>query len=72
MHEETDATSARSILGVHGPRVARWAKILEQDEDFRRWYRNLASGSGITAGERARVPNRFPNAHGLSPRGFAE
>ncbi|GAF99589.1 unnamed protein product, partial [marine sediment metagenome] len=34
---------------------ARWAYLLEEDDDFRRWYRNTAMGSEYTAKERARV-----------------
>jgi len=53
-------------------RVARWTSLLEEDVDFRRWYDNLARGSGATAAERARVLYRFLKAHGLSPRGLVD
>jgi hypothetical protein len=53
-------------------RTAGWAYLLEEDVDFRRWYDNLARGSGVTAAERARVLHRFLKAHGLSPRGLVD
>ena len=53
-------------------RVARWVHLLDEDADFRRWYEDLARGSGVTANERARVLYRFLNAHGLSPRELVE
>ncbi|RLI46746.1 site-specific integrase [Candidatus Bathyarchaeota archaeon] len=49
-------------------RVARWAYLLDEDPDFRRWYDNLARGSEATAVERARVLYRFLRIHDLSPR----
>jgi len=53
-------------------RVARWAYLLEEDEDFGRWYRNLSMGSEYTAKERARVLYRFLVRHEMTPRSFAE
>jgi len=53
-------------------RVARWAYLLEEDEDFGRWYRNLSMGSEYTAKERARVLYRFLVRHDMTPRGLAE
>jgi integrase len=41
------------------PRKAAWRHLLEQHEDFRRWYDNLARGSINTANENARVLYRF-------------
>jgi len=40
-------------------RKARWAYLLEENQNFRRWYNNLAMGSEVTAKERARVLYRF-------------
>ena len=53
-------------------RVARWARLLEEDEDFRRCHDNLARGSVYTARSRARVLYRFLRLHGLSPRQLVE
>ena len=53
-------------------RVARWVHLLDEDEDFRRWYENLARGSEVTANERARVLYRFLRAHDLNPRELVE
>ncbi len=50
---------------------ARWAYLLEE-EDFGRWYRNLAMGSEYTAKERARVLYRFLVRHDMTPRSVAE
>ena len=36
-------------------RRARWARLLEEDDDFRRWFENLERGSRVTALENARV-----------------
>ena len=47
-------------------RVARWESLLREDEDFRRWYENLARGSEGTARERARILYRFLKLQGLS------
>jgi len=41
------------------PRRAAWKHLLEEHEDFRRWYDNLARGSINTANENARVLYRF-------------
>lgn len=49
-------------------RVARWAYLLDEDPDFRRWFENLARGSQVTAVERARVLYRFLRAHDMSPQ----
>ena len=40
-------------------RKARWARLLEENPEFRRWYKNLSRGSEGTANERARVLYRF-------------
>lgn len=53
-------------------RRARWAYLLEEDEDFGRWYRNLSMGSEYTAKERARVLYRFLIRHDMTPRSLAE
>jgi len=53
-------------------RVARWAYLLDEDPDFRRWFDNLARGSEATAVERARVLYRFLTFHGLSPRALVD
>ena len=53
-------------------RRARWAYLLEEDEDFRRWYNNLAMGSEVTAKERARVLYRFLVKQGLTLGGLVE
>lgn len=47
-------------------RLARWAHLLEENPDFRRWYENLARGSEGTARERARVLYRFLRIHSLT------
>jgi len=52
-------------------KTARWAKLLEEN-DFRRWYENLARGSQGTATERARVLYRFLIAHSLTPNGLVD
>lgn len=52
-------------------RTARWARLLEED-DFRRWYENLARGSQGTATERARVLYRFLNAHSMAPNALVD
>lgn len=51
--------------------VARWAKLLEDDE-FRRWHENLARGSHATAVERARVLYRFLNIHDMTARALVD
>jgi integrase len=48
-------------------RTARWASLLDDDPDFRRWYHNLARGSEITAKETARVLYRFLKSHDMTP-----
>ena len=53
-------------------RVARWAYLLEENPNFRRWYENLARGSEGTARERARVLYRFLRFHDLTPDGLVE
>lgn len=47
-------------------RKSRWAYLLEENDDFRRWYNNLAMGSEVTAKERARVLYRFVVKQGLT------
>lgn len=53
-------------------RKARWARLLEEDPAFRRWYDNLARGSEGTARERARTLYRFLSLHDLSPSDLVE
>ncbi|MBL7080771.1 site-specific integrase [Candidatus Bathyarchaeota archaeon] len=52
---------------------ARWAHLLDEEPDFRRWYENLARGSELTAKESAKSLYRFLRMHeDLSPKGFVE
>jgi hypothetical protein len=51
-------------------RRARWAHLLDENQDFRRWYDNLARGSEGTARERARILYRFLTIHDLTPDGL--
>jgi hypothetical protein len=51
-------------------RRARWAHLLDDDPEFRRWYENLARGSLGTARERARILYRFLRLHDLTPDGL--
>lgn len=44
-------------------KVARWARLLEEEPDFRRWYENLSMGSKLTAKEGARMLYRFLKNH---------
>jgi integrase len=53
-------------------RTSRWAPLLEENEDFRRWYENLARGSEGTARERVRILYRFLRFHGLTCDGLVE
>lgn len=53
-------------------RRPRWANLLEENPDFRRWYENLARGSVGTARERARVLYRFLREHEMTPAGLVE
>ena len=53
-------------------RRARWAYLLDEDPDFRRWFENLARGSRVTAFENARVLYRFLRQHDMTPREFAD
>ena len=53
-------------------RASRWAYLLDESEDFRRWYENLARGSEGTARERARVLYRFLGIHGLTCDGLVK
>ena len=48
-------------------RVAKWAYLLEENPDFRRWYNNLAMGSEGTAKNSARVLYRFLRLHDMTP-----
>jgi hypothetical protein len=57
------------VLGV---RKCKWAYLLEEDSEFRRWFENLARGSEATAVERARVLYRFLRVHDLSPRALVD
>ncbi len=45
------------------PRTAAWKKLLEENDDFRRWYDNLARGSINTANENARILYRYLKIH---------
>ena len=47
---------------------ARWAYLLDEDPDFRRWFDNLARGSEVTAFENARILYRFLRQHEMSPQ----
>jgi integrase len=52
---------------------ARWAYLLDEEPDFRRWYENLMRGSELTAKESAKILYRFLRMHdGLSPHGLVE
>jgi integrase len=51
-------------------RRARWAHLLDENQDFRRWYENLARGSEGTARERARILYRFLTIHDLTVDGL--
>jgi hypothetical protein len=53
-------------------RRVRWAHLLDENRDFRRWHDNLARGSKATARERARVLYRFLRIHQLTPEGLIE
>ena len=53
-------------------RVAHWAYLLDEDEDFRRWFNNIARGSRVTAFENARILFRFLRHHNMTPRELAE
>jgi len=55
-----------------GLRVARWAHLLEESADFKRWYDNMARGSEVTAKENARILYRFLKHHDMSPRELAD
>ena len=49
------------------PRVTSWKHLLEEDDDFRRWFDNLARGSVNTANLNARTLYRFSRLVKLSP-----
>ncbi len=53
-------------------RKARWAYLLEENQNFRRWYNNLAMGSKVTAKERARMLYRFVVKQGMTVDGLVE
>lgn len=53
-------------------RVARWKHLLEEDDDFRRWYDNMARGSETTAKEHTRILYRFLSKHDLTPKRLVE
>ena len=53
-------------------REAGWARLLDEDPDFRRWFENLGRGSAGTARERARVLYRFLRFHDLTPHSLVE
>lgn len=44
-------------------KVARWAHLLDEEPDFRRWYENLSMGSKLTAKEGAKILYRFLKNH---------
>jgi len=48
------------------PRTAAWKKLLEENDDFRRWFDNLARGSINTANENARILYRYLKIHSIS------
>jgi len=50
------------------PRVAAWKKLLNENDDFRRWYDNLARGSINTANENARILYRYLNLQNTNLR----
>ncbi|MHA1410000.1 MAG: site-specific integrase [Candidatus Odinarchaeia archaeon] len=54
------------------PRVAAWRHLLEEHEDFRRWYDNLARGSINTANENARVLYRFLRKNNMTLDGILD
>ncbi len=47
-------------------KVAKWAYLLEENQDFKRWYRNMAMASEGTASQRARILYRFLGKNGLT------
>ena len=53
-------------------RKARWAYLLEEDEDFRRWYDDLARGSRGTAKNTAKVLYRFLRIHDMTPESLVD
>jgi integrase len=59
-------------LGIYGLRVARWAHLLEEDENFRRWFNNIARGSRVSAFEAARILYRFLRHHEMTPKTLAD
>ncbi len=50
----------------------RWARLLDEDPTFRRWFEDLSRGSEATARESAKVLFRFLRKVGLTPRGLVE
>jgi len=54
------------------PRRAAWRYLLEEHEDFRRWYDNLARGSINTANENARILYRFLKKNNTTLEGILE
>jgi len=48
------------------PRVAAWKKLLDENDEFRRWYDNLARGSINTTNKNARVLYRYLTKHNVS------
>jgi integrase len=49
------------------PRIKRWKHLLEQNDDFRRWYDNLSRGSRNTAELNARTLYRFSSLINMTP-----
>ncbi len=49
------------------PRKAAWKKLLEKNDDFRRWYENLVRGSLNTGNLYARTLFRISKNLGISP-----
>jgi hypothetical protein len=49
------------------PRKVRWKHLIEENDDFRRWFENLARGSQVTANINARTLYRFSEIIGMTP-----
>ena len=53
-------------------KTARWAYLLKEDQDFKRWFDNLARGSRVTAFENARILYRFLRKYEMMPGELAD
>lgn len=53
-------------------RKSRWAYLLDENPDFKRWYDDLSRGSEGTAKERARVLYRFLQLIQMTPSSLVE